>query len=109
MFRALAVFCGLLACLIGTGAALAMINVKTALDVWWKIAGIFGGGILGIILLGRLTRASSGQAAIATAVGIVLIGGRTLFPDQILPFLHPLLTRSVPVPPAPPQSSATSW
>ena len=78
--------------LAGTGAALAMINVKTALDVWWKIAGIFGGGILGIILLGRLTRASSGQAAVATAIGIVLIGGRTLFPDQILPFLHPLLT-----------------
>lgn len=74
--------------ILGTGAALAMINVKTALDVWWKIAGIFGGGILGIILLGRLTRATSKQALLATITGVVLIAGRTLFPDRVLPFLH---------------------
>ncbi len=78
--------------ILGTATALAMIQVKTALDLWWQIAGIFGGGILGIILLGRLTRATSAQAAIATILGVFLIGGRSLFPDHVLPFLHPLFT-----------------
>ena len=78
--------------IVGTAVALAMIRVRTALDVWWQIAGIFGGGILGIILLGRLTRATSSQAAIATALGVVLIAGRTFFPDHVLPGLHPLTT-----------------
>jgi SSS family solute:Na+ symporter len=78
--------------LLGTAAALAMIRVKTALDIWWQIAGIFGGGILGVILLGRLTRATSGQAALATGAGVVIIAGRSLFPDRVLPFLHPLFT-----------------
>lgn len=78
--------------ILGTATALAMINVRTALDVWWKIAGIFGGGILGIILLGCLTRATSRQGAIATGVGVALIAGRTLWPDHVLPFLNPYLT-----------------
>jgi len=32
--------------LLGTGLALAMINVLGALDVWWTLAGTFGGGML---------------------------------------------------------------
>ena len=31
--------------------ALLLINAKSALDIWWIIAGIFGGGILGLFLL----------------------------------------------------------
>ncbi|WP_209406039.1 sodium/solute symporter [Pseudozobellia sp. WGM2] len=30
---------------------LLMINAKSALDIWWQISGIFGGGILGLFLL----------------------------------------------------------
>ena len=71
----------------GAGAALAMINIKSALDVWWKIAGVFGAGILGLYLLGRLTRATSRQAAIATVVGVTVIAGHTYFP-----VLNPFLT-----------------
>ncbi len=36
---------------LGIGFALFMINAKSALDVWWQISGIFGGGILGLFLL----------------------------------------------------------
>ncbi|WP_020528907.1 sodium:solute symporter family transporter [Flexithrix dorotheae] len=36
---------------LGTLFALAMINAKSALDIWWQISGIFGGGILGLFLL----------------------------------------------------------
>lgn len=37
--------------ILGIGFALLMINAKSALDVWWQISGIFGGGILGLFLL----------------------------------------------------------
>jgi len=36
---------------LGIGFALLMIQAKSALDVWWQISGIFGGGILGLFLL----------------------------------------------------------
>lgn len=37
--------------ILGIGFALLMIQTKSALDVWWQISGIFGGGILGLFLL----------------------------------------------------------
>lgn len=37
--------------ILGIGFALLMIQAKSALDVWWQISGIFGGGILGLFLL----------------------------------------------------------
>ncbi len=40
--------------LAGIGFALMMIRAKSALDVWWQISGIFGGGILGLFLLALL-------------------------------------------------------
>ena len=73
--------------LLGAGAALAMINIKSALDVWWKIAGVFGAGILGLYLLGRLTKATSLQAVVATVVGVFVIAGHTYYPQ-----LHPFMT-----------------
>ena len=38
----------------GIGFAILMINAKSALDVWWTISGIFGGGILGLFLIALL-------------------------------------------------------
>lgn len=37
--------------ILGTGFAILMISAKSALDIWWQISGIFGGGILGLFLL----------------------------------------------------------
>jgi SSS family solute:Na+ symporter len=37
--------------LVGTAFALLMIQAKSALEAWWQISGIFGGGILGLFLL----------------------------------------------------------
>jgi len=53
---------------LGTGFALLMINAESALDVWWTISGIFGGGILGLFLL------SLARVPIRTWQGIVSIG-----------------------------------
>ncbi len=57
--------------IIGTCFALLMIQAKSALDVWWQISGIFGGGILGLFLLsmfGIPLRLWQGLVAIAASV-----------------------------------------
>jgi SSS family solute:Na+ symporter len=46
---------------LGTGVALAMINVKSAIDAWWSLASVFSGGMLGLFLLGFFRRCSPGH------------------------------------------------
>ncbi len=67
---------------LGTTIAIAMINVRSALDTWWTLAGIFGGGMLGLFLLGFLSRAA-GKAAglIAAGVGVLVIMWMSLSPN----------------------------
>jgi SSS family solute:Na+ symporter len=55
--------------ILGILIALAMINVKSALDAWWKLASIFSGGMLGLFLLGAFARRSRSQEAV---IGIIL-------------------------------------
>nr|WP_202863884.1 sodium:solute symporter [Ereboglobus luteus] len=60
--------------IIGTSLAFGMINVKSALDAWWTLAGIFGGGMLGLFLLGFISRRAGKPAGvISVAVGILVI------------------------------------
>lgn len=40
---------------LGIMIGIAMINVKSALDAWWKLASIFSGGMLGLFLLAAFT------------------------------------------------------
>ena len=54
--------------LIGTGAALAMIGVKSVLDVWWTLSGTFAGGMVGLFLLGLIVRRAGNAAAITAVV-----------------------------------------
>ena len=58
---------------LGTTVALAMISRQTVLDRWWTLAGVFSGGMLGLFLLGLLTRARNAAAAAATAAGVLVI------------------------------------
>jgi len=67
--------------LAGTAAAVAMTSVRSALDAWWTLAGIFGGGTLGVFLLGFVSRrATNRSAAAGVAAGVVLIVWMTLSP-----------------------------
>lgn len=52
---------------------ISMIGVKSLLDVWWKLSGIFAGGMLGIFLLGFLAKHVSNTAAKIAAIGGVLV------------------------------------
>ena len=69
--------------LIGLGTGLAMIGAKSLLDIWWELSGIFAGGMLGLFLLGLISRQTkNAEALTATIIGIVVILWMT-FSDKI--------------------------
>jgi SSS family solute:Na+ symporter len=69
--------------LIGLGTGLAMIGIKSILDIWWELSGIFAGGMLGLFLLGLISRRTkSPEAVIAVIVGVIVILWLT-FSDKI--------------------------
>ena len=58
----------------GTAVALVMVSSKQVLDDWWRYAGIFSGGMLGLFLLGILSRrAASAQAIVGMVAGLLVI------------------------------------
>ena len=67
--------------LLGLGTGIAMIGVKSLLDAWWELSGIFAGGMLGLFLLGIISRRTRNhEAFIATLIGIIVILYMTLSP-----------------------------
>ena len=67
---------------LGTIFALVMINAKSALDVWWQISGIFGGGILGLFLLSLFNiRIKLWQGIISIAASLLVISWGTFARD----------------------------
>ena len=63
---------------LGTVTGLAMIQVQTALETGWQLAGIAGGGLIGLFLLGRLShRARPWQAFTAVIASIISISWAT--------------------------------
>ncbi|KAB7530398.1 sodium/solute symporter [Flagellimonas olearia] len=60
--------------IIGILIAIAMINVKSALDAWWKLASIFSGGMLGLFLLAIFSRHKNTVGAILGVIsGLAVI------------------------------------
>lgn len=83
----------------GTSLGVAMMNVKSALDAWWMLAGVFSGGMLGLFLLGFLSRQTKRPAAmVAVAAGVSVIlwmslsPGWTALPAGLRSPFHGLLT-----------------
>jgi SSS family solute:Na+ symporter len=68
------------------GTGIAMIGVKSLLDIWWELSGIFAGGMLGLFLLGMVSKTSkNAEALTATIIGISIILWMTfssLFPEK---------------------------
>ncbi|MGJ7030157.1 sodium:solute symporter [Niabella hirudinis] len=60
--------------LLGMIAGVLMIGVKSVLDIWWQLSGIFAGGMLGLFLLGIISKKTGNTAALlATITGIIVI------------------------------------
>ncbi|MGC2166900.1 MAG: sodium:solute symporter [Gallionella sp.] len=63
---------------LATLASLVMINAKTALDVWWDMSAVFGGGMLGLFLSAvLLPKLKSRQAMFATLTGLLFVAWAT--------------------------------
>lgn len=58
---------------IGILIAIAMINVKSALDAWWKLASIFSGGMLGLFLLAAFARITKSSGALLGVIAGLLV------------------------------------
>jgi len=82
--------CGIL----GMGTGIAMIGISSVLDIWWQLSGIFATGMLGLFLLGIISRRTKGtEAFIATIIGILVIIWMALpqlIPDKYYYLRNPL-------------------
>ncbi|MFC1597185.1 sodium:solute symporter [Planctomycetota bacterium] len=60
---------------VGTGVAVSLIGVTSVLDAWWFLSGIFVAGMLGVFLLGLVSRTATNAGAVTGAVcGVVVTG-----------------------------------
>jgi solute:Na+ symporter, SSS family len=80
----------------GTAVALSLVGLpENALDTWWKLSGIAGGGMLGLFLLGLISRRAGNPAAIAAVVlGLGVIAWMTLgkyLPEKVRSPFHAFL------------------
>ncbi len=71
---------------LGTAVALLLVQIQSALDAWWTMASIFSGGIVGLFLLGMISRRAGNPAAVtAVIIGLLLIVWMTLSPTPVWP------------------------
>jgi solute:Na+ symporter, SSS family len=79
---------------IGMMTGVAMIGVKSILDIWWELSGIFAAGMLGLFLLGIVSRQTRNvEALTATIIGILVILWMTfpyILPDDLAWLRSPL-------------------
>ena len=82
--------CGVL----GMVTGIAMIGIASVLDTWWVLSGIFAAGMLGLFLLGIISRYTGNvEAFIATIIGILVIVWMALpqlIPEKYASFRNPL-------------------
>jgi SSS family solute:Na+ symporter len=81
----------------GTATALALVRLtESALDVWWTLASILSGGIVGLFLLGLISRRAGNLAASAAVVtGLVgiawmVVSNTGLWPQSLAHLRSPL-------------------
>jgi SSS family solute:Na+ symporter len=67
--------------ILGIAIALLLVGVASVLDAWWALASIFSGGMLGLFLLGFISRSARKSDAVAgVIIGILLIAWMSLSP-----------------------------
>lgn len=66
---------------LGTGVALALVGLPgNVLDIWWDLASILSGGMLGLFLLGMISRVQSPAAVTGVLVGALVIAWMVFSP-----------------------------
>ena len=74
---------------IGAMVALAMLSVESIIDAWWKLSSIFSGGMLGLFLLGFISRRTKHVAALTGVIcGVLVIAWISLASTLALPGVH---------------------
>ncbi len=74
---------------LGIFFAILMIRAESILDVWWQISGIFGGGVLGVFILGLLRlRPRLWQGLVSIGVSVAVITWGTFVRGSFLSALH---------------------
>jgi SSS family solute:Na+ symporter len=69
--------------ILGIITGIGMIGVKSILDIWWQLSGIFAAGMLGLFLLGISSRQTkNAEAFLAVIIGVLVIAWMT-FPSLI--------------------------
>lgn len=79
---------------LGIVTGISMIGVQSILDIWWQLSGIFAGGMLGLFLLGIISRRAGNKDAVAgVTAGVLVILWMTfsyLLPEQYELLKYPL-------------------
>lgn len=75
-------FSSLIVGVLGIVVAIAFLNVDSALDAWWALSSIFSGGMLGLFLLGYLSRryVKNFDAILGVICGVILVAWITVTP-----------------------------
>jgi len=67
--------------ILGIGIALLLVGVESVLDAWWGLASIFSGGMLGLFLLGYLSKTVRNiDAVLGVIIGAIAIIWMSLSP-----------------------------
>ena len=68
--------------------AFAVIGVESALATWWMLQSVLSGGMLGLFLLGYVSkRVTVAQAAVATLLGVAMVAWVVFFQKSLHPNL----------------------
>lgn len=66
---------------LGTGMAMMLVQLtENVLDIWWELSSIFSGGILGLFLLGMVSRVKNPAAVTGVIVGALVIAWMVFSP-----------------------------
>jgi len=72
-------------CLLGLIVSFSMIEVEAILEVWWNLAGIFSGGMLGLFLLGYFAKKVENVPAMTgVLIGLLVIIWMSLSPTLFI-------------------------
>ncbi len=81
--------------ILGIIIALSLAGVESALDAWWSLASIFSGGMLGLFLLGYISKKARKRETVTGVItGVIVIIWMSLSPvlitgGKLLPFRSP--------------------